>query len=133
MQANRAVSAREVAFRTALWRHGVRGYRVTSRLPGRPDVVFPALRLAIFVHGCFWHVCPTCVLPAPRANAAFWHEKFAENVRRDRKAQSALIAQGWTSLVIWEHEIRPDPVPRARRLAAQIENLRTKRRAEKSY
>jgi DNA mismatch endonuclease, patch repair protein len=127
MQANRAESAREVAFRRALWRHGVRGYRVKSRLPGRPDLSFPALRLAVFVHGCFWHVCPTCILPAPRANASFWHEKFVENVRRDRAAEASLRARGWTPLVIWEHEIRPDPEPRARQLAAEIARLRNRR------
>ena len=124
MQANRAVSARELAFRHALWRSGVRGYRVDSRLPGRPDLTFPRLKLAVFVHGCFWHACPTCTLPAPRANAAFWHEKFIEHRRRDKAAEEALRQLGWTPVIIWEHEIRPDPEPGARAFAKQLAELR---------
>jgi DNA mismatch endonuclease, patch repair protein len=127
MQANRAVSARELAFRRALWRVGVRGYRVTSQLPGRPDIVFPRLKLAVFVHGCFWHACPTCTLPSPRANAAFWHEKFIANRRRDSAAEEALRSRGWTPIIVWEHEIRPDPESRARRLAEHVAHLRLNR------
>ena len=73
MQANRAVSSREIAFRKALWAAGARGYRVKTPLPGRPDIVFPALRLAIFVNGCFWHLCPA-VQPAATA----WKRRILE-------------------------------------------------------
>lgn len=125
MQANRAVSAREVAFRRALWRQGIRGYRVHVRLPGRPDLAFPRLRLAVFVHGCFWHGCTTCRLPRPKANADFWAEKLRENLRRDASAVGALQAEGWTSLIVWEHEIRPDPEPRARTFAHDLALLRS--------
>jgi DNA mismatch endonuclease (patch repair protein) len=62
----------------------------------------------VFVHGCFWHRCPSCDLPRPKAHREFWDAKFAENLARDSKAESALIADGWIPVVIWEHEIRND-------------------------
>lgn len=124
MRANRAVSRREVLFRRALWREGARGYRVHPKLPGRPDIVFPGLKLAVFVHGCFWHRCPACNLAAPTANQAFWQKKFAANTERDARSEAALVALGFETLVVWEHEIRPDPVPRARSLHALIQSRR---------
>lgn len=124
MRANRSESAREVAFRQALWREGTRGYRVHPSLPGRPDMAFPRLRLAVFLNGCFWHRCPICNLPEPKANAQFWRQKFADNIRRDENAQAGLESLGWTVVTIWEHEIRPNPIPRARDLALMLDALR---------
>lgn len=108
MKANRRVSGAEMRFRRALREAGVAGYRVSIRLPGRPDVVFTRGRVAIFVHGCFWHCCPTCNLPRPRAHRDFWEAKFEENIVRDSKAEVALIADGWVPIVVWEHELRDD-------------------------
>lgn len=127
MRANRAESVREVAFRKAVWREGVRGYRVHPDLPGRPDLAFPGPRLVVFVDGCFWHRCPTCALALPRSNTDFWRQKFAANVRRDQDVRARLGALGWASLTIWEHEIRPDPVPRARALALELLEKRRSR------
>jgi DNA mismatch endonuclease (patch repair protein) len=120
MRANRAVSRREVAFRKALWAAGARGYRVKAALPGRPDIAFPALKLVIFVNGCFWHLCPACDPPRPRGNADFWKSKLEANRARDARVQSQLDALGWEVEVVWEHEIRPDPRPRAKQLADQL-------------
>jgi DNA mismatch endonuclease, patch repair protein len=108
MQANRRVSKPEIRFRRALRQAGFAGYRVSMRLPGRPDVVFTRGRVAVFVHGCFWHRCARCELPRPKANSQFWEAKFVENRLRDAKAESDLIARGWTPVVVWEHEIRDD-------------------------
>ena len=127
MRANRRVSARETAFRRALWHEGVRGYRLHESLPGRPDISFPGLRLAVFVNGCFWHVCPECRPPQPRANATFWREKLTANVERDARVLESLTGAGWEVLVIWEHEIRPDPNPRAGEVAAYIAERRRAR------
>ncbi len=124
MRANQRVSRREIAFRRALWHQGVRGYRLHESLPGRPDVVFSRLRLAVFVNGCFWHQCPTCQPPQPRANAGFWKEKLTSNVERDARVLEVLTRMGWEVLVVWEHEIRPDPIPRAVELAAYIAERR---------
>jgi DNA mismatch endonuclease (patch repair protein) len=106
MQANRRTSRRELELRSAVRRTGAGGYRVHSKLPGRPDLAFPGVRLAVFLHGCFWHRCPSCDLPVPKANREFWEAKFAQNVARDVRVVAELRALGWDSMVIWEHEVR---------------------------
>ena len=70
----------------------------------RPDFVFPKLRLAVFVDGCFWHACPRHTTK-PRNNAAFWRKKFAANKARDRLVTRTLRKAGWRVLRIWEHEL----------------------------
>lgn len=107
MQANRATSRLELEFRHRLWRVGVR-YRLKAELPGRPDLILPGRHVALFVHGCYWHACQTCQLPAPKANAEFWSRKFDENVRRDARVATLLAAAGWRVVVVWEHELRAD-------------------------
>lgn len=102
----------------------MRGYRVQTRLPGRPDITFPALRLVVFVNGCFWHRCPVCQPRLPAANAEFWSAKFRENRRRDEEARANLQAAGWDVVTVWEHEIRPDPSQRALELATMIRSRR---------
>ncbi|MDP3883676.1 very short patch repair endonuclease [Hydrogenophaga sp.] len=95
----------ELDVRRYLHATGLR-FRVNDRrLPGSPDLVFPALRVAIFVHGCFWHRHPGCVKAAmPSTNIAFWDTKFAVNVSRDRKHEEELTAKGWRVMTIWECE-----------------------------
>ena len=81
-------------------------FRVNDRrLPGSPDLVFPALHVALFVHGCFWHRHPGCAKTAvPSTNTVFWDTKFEANVLRDRRHEEQLTAMGWTVLTIWECE-----------------------------
>ncbi len=81
--------------------------RVSSRrlLRVRPDFVFPKLRLAVFVDGCFWHACPLHAT-RPKGNAAFWRRKFATNKARDRLVTRTLRKDGWRVLRIWEHELK---------------------------
>jgi DNA mismatch endonuclease (patch repair protein) len=77
--------------------------RNRSDLPGSPDLVFPAVRLCVFVHGCFWHRHPGCRRAStPSSNRDFWVLKFQANVARDRRARRKLRALGWRTLVIWE-------------------------------
>jgi DNA mismatch endonuclease (patch repair protein) len=78
--------------------------------------VFPRLRLAVFVDGCFWHACPWHATK-PRNNAAFWREKLAANQARDRKVNRALRAAGWRVLRLWEHDLAPK---RKARLVARL-------------
>jgi DNA mismatch endonuclease (patch repair protein) len=121
MQANRSVSGLEVRFRRALWAADVRGYRVHRRLPGRPDLAFGRPRLAVFVHGCWWHQCPKGHLPPPKANAGFWEEKFRRNKERDDAAADSLRAMGWMVMTIWECDLREDTpaaVERVRKVVA---------------
>lgn len=70
----------------------------------RPDFVFPALRIALFVDGCFWHACPLHTTK-PKDNATFWRRKFAANVERDRRVNRILRRDGWRVVRIWEHAL----------------------------
>jgi DNA mismatch endonuclease (patch repair protein) len=97
--------------RTSLWRDGADS---RLRLRVRPDFVFPKLRLAVFVDGCFWHACPLHATK-PRHNAAFWRKKLAANKARDRMVNRTLRAQGWRVLRIWEHELPKHGVRSAER------------------
>lgn len=93
----------EILVRRALHAHGFR-FRIHDRcLPGTPDIVLPKWRVAIQIHGCYWHRhrgCPKATTPAN--NFSFWQEKFDANVVRDAKAAEAVIERGWRLLVIWE-------------------------------
>ena len=70
----------------------------------RPDFVFPKLRLAVFVDGCFWHGCPRHATQ-PKNNRAFWQQKLAGNRRRDALVTRTLRRAGWRVLRVWEHEL----------------------------
>jgi len=95
----------ELRLRRLLWESGVRGYRLHSRLPGSPDIVFTKLHIAVFVDGCFWHSCTKCRIPVPASNRRYWTEKLARNVERDRKTRRKLRRTGWKVLRFWEHQI----------------------------
>jgi len=71
---------------------------------GRPDVVFPGPKVAVFIDGCFWHGCPEHYV-RPRSRTEFWAEKLAQNVARDRRQTLALEAQGWRVVRVWEHDV----------------------------
>src|SRR5947199_714991 len=76
-------------------------------LPGKPDIVLPKYRSAIFVHGCFWHGHEGCRRAAlPTTNHDFWRNKIEGNKRRDEAALEALAQLGWSSLVVWQCETR---------------------------
>jgi DNA mismatch endonuclease (patch repair protein) len=108
MQGNRAKNTKpELVLRRALWRTGIRGYRVNVRkLPGTPDIAFIRRRIAVFVHGCFWHGCPHCnSYRLPKTNTEFWRQKLEENVRRDERANEALVKLGFSVILIWECQV----------------------------
>lgn len=93
----------ELRLRSALWAAGLR-YRLRYKLPGKPDVVFPSARLAVFVDGCFWHSCPLHAT-RPKTNASFWASKLRENVERDDRVNAKLRENGWRVLRLWQHEV----------------------------
>lgn len=96
----------ELALRKALWREGLRGYRVHwAKAPGKPDICYPSRKLAIFVHGCFWHQCPACKPAMPKTNTCFWKNKFAKNIQRDAKYKQLYQEAGWQRIVIWECQL----------------------------
>jgi DNA mismatch endonuclease (patch repair protein) len=79
-------------------------YRLNRRdLPGTPDLVFPRLKVAVFVHGCFWHRHPSCKYSYdPKSNVDFWVRKFQKNVARDKRVKGELERNGWRVVVVWE-------------------------------
>lgn len=118
MQGNRSADTTpERKLRSALHAAGFR-YRKNTRpvrsLRCSADIVFPRWRVAVFVDGCYWHGCPDHGT-SPRTNAAYWSEKIARNVARDRRNNEALEAAGWTVIRVWEHEA---PEQAASRVAA---------------
>lgn len=118
----------ELRLRGALWRAGFRGYRTHLRVAGvRPDIVFTRGRVAVFVHGCFWHRCPECGYRLPRANRAFWTAKFRRNRQRDQQKRELLEVAGWAVIECWGHQVADDPS--AGRLAAAIGRRLNRRRS----
>ena len=93
----------EVFVRKALFKAGFR-FRLHRRdLPGSPDVVLPGRRVAVFVHGCFWHAHDGCrYAKTPATRREFWESKLAANVERDTRVREALLSAGWRVLVVWE-------------------------------
>jgi DNA mismatch endonuclease, patch repair protein len=122
MQANRAKDTKpELILRKTLWSCGLRGYRLHSKnVPGRPDISFGKQKVAIFVHGCFWHRCPACKLPLPKSNRDFWIKKFRRNQSRDRRKAKALVSRGWRVFVIWECKLKRDMSQTVRRLGLSL-------------
>jgi len=114
-------SGPELRLRRILHSRGLR-YRTNLRgLPGTPDLVFSATKIAVFVDGCFWHQCPEHGT-MPKANGDWWREKLDRNVERDRRVDGELEELGWLPIHVWEHD-DPD-------LAAdQVEQLWRERRA----
>lgn len=108
----------ELALRRTLWALGYR-YRVHSKLPGRPDILFINKKVAVFVDGCFWHCCPSH-FTMPKTNTEFWRKKLAGNRRRDRAVSVKLHRLGFKVIRIWEHEIRKSPINPIGRIVKQL-------------
>jgi DNA mismatch endonuclease (patch repair protein) len=96
----------EVRIRTALHALGFR-YRLHDRhIPGRPDIVLPRFRAAVFVHGCFWHGHDCELFRMPASQTEFWQTKINSNRERDSRVRQEIGALGWRQLVIWECAVR---------------------------
>ena len=99
----------ELRVRRLLTAMGAR-YRLNRKdLPGSPDIVMPGRRLAIFIHGCFWHG-HDCARGArvPKANRDYWVGKVARNRARDQAAGAALAAAGWRVETVWECDLKDE-------------------------
>lgn len=116
----------EIALRKELYRRGLR-YRVDYEVIKKPrrvaDVVFPGLRIAIFVDGCFWHGCPEHA-SWPKQNAEFWRQKIETNRLRDADTNERLRQMGWTVLRFWAHE---SPIDAAETVMRVVALARSKR------
>jgi len=93
----------ELVVRRLLSSAGIRGYRLHPKdVPGRPDVAFISKKIAIFVHGCFWHDCPHCKPKLPKTHQKFWRNKRSANRLRDSMKIRELREKDWHSIVLWE-------------------------------
>jgi DNA mismatch endonuclease, patch repair protein len=114
MQSNRSLGTKPEVMLAKLLRKKL----IKSELPGSPDLVFSRKKLAVFLHGCFWHRCPQCNYELPTRNREFWAAKFERNRVRDGLAKQRLESMGWKVVVVWEHEIKEDPYGSAQRVKA---------------
>jgi DNA mismatch endonuclease, patch repair protein len=114
----------EVRVRRALHGMGYRFRLYRKDLPGRPDIVLPAWKTVVLVHGCFWHGCRKCDrgTRVPKTNTEFWLAKIAENMRRDRRVRKQLTAAGWRVIIVWACETE-NPIKLTRQLAAALARL----------
>ncbi len=93
----------EVLLRRCLWKKGLR-YRIHYGVE-KIDIAFPSVKLAVFVDGCFWHMCPAHGI-LPKSNRDYWLPKLKRNVSRAREKDRRLERQGWTVLHLWEHDLK---------------------------
>lgn len=102
----------------------VTGWRRHGKMAGRPDFVFPRVRVVVFVDGCFWHGCSACFRP-PKSNVEYWERKIARNKKRDRDARAKLKATGWRVLRLWEHSLcSPESVLRRIKRTLRVSSSR---------
>lgn len=108
MSAIRAKNTKpELLTREILKAARIRKYRLHAKnVPGRPDIAFPGKKVAIFVHGCYWHGCRYCKLPLPKTHRAFWRKKIETNRARDSHKVRELRRLGWTSITLWACRLR---------------------------
>jgi len=111
----------ELAIRRRLHSLGLRYVLGGRHLPGRPDIVFPRWRLAVFIHGCFWHQHPGCIDGRlPHTRRSYWVPKLKGNIVRDARARRRLSRMGWRVVRIWECEIHKRPLRGLRRILRVI-------------
>jgi DNA mismatch endonuclease (patch repair protein) len=111
----------ELHLRKMLHRAGYR-YRLHEKtLPGRPDLVFPRRRKVVFVHGCFWHGHGCAKGRPPKSKAEYWEPKLATNRARDARNIKDLSTLGWTSLVVWQCELK-EPVSLLQRVGKFLQS-----------
>jgi len=104
----------EMALRRAMHAIGLRYRLHRNDLPGRPDIVMPGRKVAIFVHGCFWHRHEGCrFATTPTTRTEFWKDKFASNTSRDQRNVLQLLERGWRVATIWECALRKAGSPEA--------------------
>lgn len=124
MKANVAKNTRpEIIMRRALTKAGLKDYKLNwKEIPGAPDVAYPKYKIAIFVHGCFWHRCPYCKSTLPKTHRNFWKRKFELNKERDRLKVRKLKKLGWKVFIIWECQIKKNPIKYVEKIKSTIGN-----------
>lgn len=122
MKGNKAQGTKpELLLRKKLVEAGIRYYRINyAKLRGKPDIVFVGKKVAVFLHGCFWHQCPYCKPPMPRHNMEFWKGKLNGNKERDRITKKELRKMGWKVVVVWECQLKKSPEKQIERIRMLI-------------
>ena len=115
----RSNTAPEMIVRRSLHKQGFRYRLHVASLPGRPDIVLPKYRAAIFVNGCFWHQHDCGKGTIPKQNKQFWKRKLRRNVERDKENTQALTDLSYRVLTVWECEVK-DTHTLATRLAKEL-------------
>ena len=82
-------------------------HRMHPRIEGSPDIILEDQKIAVFIHGCFWHKCPKC-FKSPKSKKGYWMPKLEKNIRRDRFNVNTLRRNGWKVVKFWEHQIKKD-------------------------
>ncbi len=97
----------EILVRHYLWSQGFR-YRIHRKdLPGKPDISIAKYKLAIFIHGCFWHGHEGCSRGRlPKTKLEYWEPKIRDNRNRDLRVQAELMRSGWASIIVWDCQLR---------------------------
>ncbi len=97
----------EIYFRKELYKQGLKGYRINYKLPGKPDIVYPKQKLAVFIDGDFWHGFNWKV-KGKIPPKGYWQKKIQKNIDRDKKIVAELESKGWKVIRLWEHEVNKD-------------------------
>lgn len=111
----------EIVLRTLMHHAGSRYRLHDKKLPGKPDLVLPKYKTAIFVNGCYWHRhrgCPKAT--TPKTSTSFWTKKFEETIERDERKKTELIERGWRVITVWECELDNDPIDVVEGLRTQL-------------
>ncbi len=96
----------EETVRKYLFSQGFRYRKNDKRFPGKPDIVLPKYKTAIFVNGCFWHMHDCGKFVWPSSNQDYWQSKILRNVERDEANIVLLKDMGWKVIVVWECELK---------------------------
>jgi len=114
-------TAPEMRLRSTLHASGLRYRLHRKQLPGTPDIAFVAQKVAVFVHGCFWHAHAGCAkATVPKSNTDFWVRKLEQNRSRDEAVRERLEGLGWRVLAIWQCELDRDIKEAANRIKVII-------------
>lgn len=128
MKANRSKGTRpEVMLTRMVWAAGARGYRKHyGKLPGKPDLAFNRAKVAVFFHGCFWHLCPHCSEKRdliPSLNRDYWEPKLSRNVERFERHRRELEALGYRVVVVWGCEFKRAPALEVERVLTALRSF----------
>ena len=110
----------EKLVRSSLHKRGFRFRLQSKKVPGRPDLILPRYRAAVFVHGCFWHGHDCSLFRLPSTRTAFWRQKIGRNRDRDVEVRALVTGSGWRHLAIWECAVRGIREPDLERVAERV-------------